>query len=379
MSDHRHRYVIAGAGGIGSAAAVLLAALGQEDCDLVLWDADQATLQRAAATVPQGRKVRNLDTVCGPAGEDSRELLQVLGSADVLLDCLPGSAIVAAATLALRHGLHYANLTAHVAETAEIQQLARGAATAFVLQTGLAPGFVNVVACRMVRDFCRDFEVETVDRVKMRVGALTEHAQAPHFYAFTWSPVGVAKEYLDPAVVVRDFAVTRRPSLSERETLILDGVQYEEALTSGGAADLPEALASRVRDLDYKTLRYPGHWGWVEGLLATLPPQGDERVSALQDLMERSVPHSEDDRVVIYASVEGDDRRGVPHLREAVYQVRPTVLDGVRLRAIQTTTAAPLVEVAHLLLQGGYKGPVLQSQLDPDAFLSGPVVSAIYG
>jgi len=385
MKSDRKRYVIAGAGGIGTAAGVLLAVVGREDCDLVLWDADAKALKRAHDRLPRDGHVRSVETLEVARGEVPAELSRTLESADIVLDCLPGAAAPFVARLALEHRLHYANLTEHVAETRQILDLARGAETGFALQTGLAPGFINVVALRLFNDFCRDFNVERVNRIRMRVGALTVHAQAPHFYAFTWSPSGVATEYLEPAVVVRDYATTTRPSLSERETLIIDGVTYEEDLTSGGAADLPEALAGRVRELDYKTLRYPGHYDWVAAQVAAMGAagngdgHGNGRIGALQEVMERDIPRCEEDRVVVYASVQGRDEHGVPRLREEVHHVRPVELGGVRLRAIQTATAAPLVEVAQMLLAGGYRGPVLQSRIDPDAFVGGRFVSRIYG
>jgi len=382
MNQDRSRFVIAGAGGIGTAAGVLLAALGERDYDLVLWDANAGNLERAAATIPRDHRVRSVETLHVARGETPPELHRALEAADIVLDCLPGSAAPFVARLALEHRLHYVNLTEHVAETDEILALSRDAETAFVLQTGLAPGFSNIVGHRLFRDLCHDFEIDKIDRLKMRVGALTVHAHAPHFYGFTWSPAGVATEYLKPAVVVRDFEKTNRPSLSRRETLIVGGVVYEEDLTSGGAADLPDALAGRVRDLDYKTLRYPGHYAWVEEKLAELREEGHEGkalIRALQTVMEAAIPRVEDDRVVVYAAAEGRDSRGIPHLYEEAHRVHPGVFAGVRLRAIQTTTAAPMVEVAHLLLDGAYRGPVLQSEIDPDGFLGGPFVSAVYG
>jgi saccharopine dehydrogenase-like NADP-dependent oxidoreductase len=382
MKSERKRYVIAGAGGIGTAAGVLLAVVGREDCDLVLWDSDPEALKRAHDRMPRDGHVRSVETLHVPPGETPEALHRVLAAADIVLDCLPGAAAPGVAQLCLDHRLHYANLTEHVAETDRILAMTRGAETGFVLQTGLAPGFINVVALRLFHDFCRDFRVETVERIKMRVGALTVNAQAPHFYGFTWSASGVATEYLEPAVVVRGGEKTTRPSLSERETLIIDGVAYEEDLTSGGAADLPDALAGRCRDLDYKTLRYPGHYDWVAQQVAALGAGGgggDGRHAALQEMMEREIPRCEEDRVVVYAAVQGRDERGVPHLREEVHHVHPVELGGVRLRAIQTSTAAPLVEVAHMLLKGGYRGPVLQSEIDPYDFLGGRFVSRIYG
>lgn len=64
---------------------------------------------------------------------------------------------------------------------------------------------------------------------------------------------------------------------------------------------------------------------------------------------------------------------------EKAYFVEPLEINGHSLRAIQTTTAAPLCEAAMMLLTNEYKGVILQSQLEPSRFLAGKFVSRIYG
>src|SRR5260370_26323368 len=134
---------------------------------------------------------------------------------------------------------------------------------------------MDVVGSGLFQRFCRQHQVTTAAAVQMRVGALTTTARPPHYYGFTWSSIGVATEYVEPATVIRDGKRTTRPSLSDRETILIHRVLYEEALTSGGAADLPQVLAGRVDRLDYQTLRYPGHYPWVRSLLASGPPRVD--------------------------------------------------------------------------------------------------------
>lgn len=63
---------------------------------------------------------------------------------------------------------------------------------------------------------------------------------------------------------------------------------------------------------------------------------------------------------------------------DKAYFVEPLAINGHSLRAIQTTTAAPLCESAMMLLGGGYKGVVLQSQIEPKSFMTGKFVSNIY-
>jgi saccharopine dehydrogenase-like NADP-dependent oxidoreductase len=372
-----HTVFIAGAGGIGEAAAAILQAWSDFRVDLVLGDSDAARLHAACGRLEHrgvdGGTVRG---VVMPLVGSSPELERALDGAEVLLDCLPGNQAPRLARLALQYGLHYANLTEYVAESAAISELARDAETGFILQTGLAPGFVNVLGKSLVDDFLATWDVDRIERLAMRVGALPQHAEGPHYYAFTWSTVGVATEYVKDAIVVRDHHKRTVPALSERETLFLGGEAYEADLTSGGAADLPDALHAQVRTLDYKTIRHPGHYAWVESILRAASP--DERISHLQRAMETSIPSIEEDVVLVYASVEGFDPQGIRRGIQRSFRIHPMTVGGHRLRAIQTTTAAPLAECANMLLTGRYRGVVQQSHIDTREFLTGRYVSRVF-
>jgi len=212
----------------------------------------------------------------------------------------------------------------------------------------------------------------------MKVGGLTRHATSPHYYGFTWSPAGVATEYVKDTYCIRDFEKTTVPALSERERIIINGITYEADLTSGGSADLPDALAGKVKRLDYKTLRYPGHYEWVTKQLS-ITPSGQDKAEYLQQHMEAVIPRVEDDLVLIYASVEGKDKEGRWQKTEHTYNLHPQPVGRHVLRAMQATTAAPLAEAAALLMEGKHKGVVLQSHIDPEAFLKGRYVTAVYG
>jgi saccharopine dehydrogenase-like NADP-dependent oxidoreductase len=273
--------------------------------------------------------------------------------------------------------MHYANLTEYVAETEEIMALAKDAETGFVLQTGLAPGFINVLAMSLYNEFVEKYENDKVEKVGMKVGALTAHAHQPHFYGFTWSPIGVATEYVKNSRVIRDHKITEKPALSSRERIVIGARTYEADLTSGGAADLPDFFEGKAKSLDYKTLRYPGHYDWVESIIRKLPKDKD-LPNTLQDVMLRAVPSVEDDMVLVHASVDGFDIAGRRRMLEKAFFVEPLEINGKSLRAIQTTTAAPLCESAMMLLKDNHKGVVPQSQVVPDDFLNGNFVSRVY-
>lgn len=381
MSMHfeKRHVLIAGAGGIGRAVGLLLREIGETPPHLSIGDIHAERAQEAADWIT-GRsaipgEVRPFHLL---RDEDGNGMRQALEAADLLLDCLPGSEAPRMARLARTYGLHYANLTEYVAETDQVIEIARGAETSFVVQTGLAPGVINVLGHGLLRRFLHHYRVERAERLSLRTGALTEHAVPPHFYGFTWSPIGVATEYLMPCRALRGGELVDLPALGEVEPVRLAGTDYEEGLTSGGVADLPQALADRLWNLDYKTLRHPGHYGWVKQTLADL---GDvpNRPVALERRMREAIPLVDNDVVLLYAGIQGHDAGG--HLRraEVFRRVQPVEVGGRWLRAIQSTTAAGLAETARMLLEGNLpSGPVVQSRIDPEEFLAGPFVDRVY-
>ena len=372
-----HKIVIAGAGGIGRAVGLILAEWSDLPLEIAIGDVDSERADGAAAWIREDQGGRAaVHSFPMPAEGSDETLERVLAGADVLLDCLPWSQAVRMAELARRHDLHYANLTEHMPSSDRIAEIAEGSSRAFVLQTGLAPGFIDVLGHKLFQDFCRRHEVDRVESLRLRVGALPALALPPHYYGFTWNTVGVATEYLEESRVIRGGELVPRPSLTEVAEVHLGALVLEEALTSGGAADLPAALAGRVDSLDYKTLRYPGHWSWVHDRIAEL--QGVDPIAELEAVLLKAIPQVERDQVVIYAAVEGLDHAGERHRVDESLIVRPCQVGRHTLRAIQSTTAAGLAESARMLLVDGLEGVVQQSRIDPEVYLNGPFIRKVY-
>lgn len=304
---------------------------------------------------------------------------EILTKGDIILDCLPGAQAPRMAQFCVDYKLHYTNLTEYVAETNQIMELAKDADTGFVLQTGVAPGFVNILGNYLYHQFQEQYGTDELELMEMKVGAISENASAPHFYNFTWSPIGVATEYVKDAIIVKDNKVTTVPSLSDRQELVLEGKRYEDNFTSGGAADFPDAFKDKIKNLHYKTIRFVGHYDWVQEQLDTFDDNAN-KADLLEDLMLDQIPSVENDHIIIYCRVKGKDKDGRIRAIDKVINVYPMKVGTKSLRAIQSTTAAPLCECARMLLQGEAKAGInLQSQLDPKAFIEGPYVKMVYG
>ena len=378
MNKH-HTIIIAGAGGIAQAVALILAEWSKVTPTIFIGNRTLSKAKALVQWIEDGTtKPCNVKAFHLSEKSLSKEMEDVFNQGDIILDCLPGSQAPKIAHFAKDFNMHYANLTEYVAETDKIKQLAKDARTGFILQTGLAPGYIDVLANHLFKEFCKDGKVDKVDTLEFKVGALTKNAIAPHYYGFTWSPVGVATEYIKEAEVIRNYKKTKLPSLSERVSIIINGTTYEEDLTSGGAADLPDALKGKVNSLDYKTLRFPGHYGWVEEQINNLS-DSNKPIEALQHIMENQIPHIEDDQIVLFAAVQGKDDNGILRRREISKQILSLMVGKHLLRAIQTTTAVPLIQSAQLVLESPIKGVLLQSQIEPKPFLNGNFIVPVYG
>ena len=374
----KHTIFIAGAGGIGKAAALILANDDRLKYHIILGDVNKTTLEAAKKYVINGTAVDVIIDVHIMDGGDEEALETLMPSVDVILDCLPGKFAPKMARLAKAYHCHYANLTEYVAETNEIIDIAKDADTCFVLQTGLAPGFINILGMKLLSTLQQRYSMESIDHLEMKVGALSTYAVSPHYYAFTWSTVGVATEYVKDSVILKNGEVISVKALSDPKTLNIDGVVYEDNFTSGGAADLPHALKGIVKNVDYKTLRYPGHYAWVAKQLEDIG-HGPHTIKVLEDRMKSQIPHVEDDVVVVYAAVQGVDKDGLVRRTEKAYHIEPSMVGNHKLKAIQTTTAAPLCQMAYLMITQQWKGLKLQSKIDPDLFLAGHFVKKVYG
>jgi len=367
------KVIIAGAGGIGRACALMLLEKYQNQIEITLADINRAQMEAAKKWISRGLNHQNPSIDLFDLSKINIDTWKPL--MNLLLDCTPGRFATQMARVAFRAQAHYANLTEWVKATQDILQLTKEAPSAFALQTGLAPGFINLYSLKLIQHFKSKYPNVKPQTVKMRVGALSRYASSPTYYAFTWSPEGVSAEYLNDSEVLHDFKCIRKPALSDREQLMIDGELFEADLTSGGSADLPQFFEDQIQNLDYKSLRYPGHFDWAQELIRETPQIDAARLTSR--FMER-IPFHEEDRIIIYVSVSGvEDQKTVELVRHK--EVLPLLKNQVYLSAIQRTTAAALAQTAELLLTDQFSGPLLQSDYPLDQFLNGSFIRDHYG
>jgi saccharopine dehydrogenase-like NADP-dependent oxidoreductase len=347
------KIVLAGAGKIGGMIAGLLTSSGDYQVTVVDRSAEQL------ASLPQHSRLRTrqLDLT------DGAQLLDTLQGQFAVLSAAPYSITSHIARAARQAGVHYLDLTEDVATTRLVKTLAADACSAFIPQCGLAPGFISIVANDLAKRF------DSLDCVRLRVGALPQFPSNALNYNLTWSTDGVINEYIERCEAVVDGRLREVPAMEELEEFSLDGTRYEAFNTSGGLGTLCETLEGKVRNLNYKTIRYPGHCGLMRVLLNDLGLRNRREV--LKDILENAVPATMQDMVIVFVTVTGE-RRGRYVQETYARSIYGQKIAGVQRTAIQVTTAAGICAMLDMLVEGKLpkQGFVRQEEIDLDTFLA---------
>jgi saccharopine dehydrogenase-like NADP-dependent oxidoreductase len=350
-----HRVLLLGAGKIGRMIARFLMDSG--DYDVLVGDAHGPALERIAMLT--GARIVQIDA------SDEEQLSAAMTGVESVVSALSFQHNPLVAQAALKAGVSYFDLTEDVATTRRVSALAERAADGqiFMPQCGLAPGFISIVAHDLTTWF------ERLDSVSMRVGALPQFPTGHLKYNLTWSTDGLINEYCNPCEAIHNGRRIETLALEGLEHFSLDGVHYEAFNTSGGVGSLCDTLAGRVRELNYKTVRYIGHRDPMKLLVDEL--RLDERRDLLKDILENAVPVTFQDVVVTFSTVTGW-RKGLLVQKSDARKIYHRFIGGEEWSAIQITTAAGLCAVLDLHATGrlARRGLVRQEQVKLEDFLS---------
>jgi saccharopine dehydrogenase-like NADP-dependent oxidoreductase len=329
------KVLILGAGKVGSLIACLLSETG--DYHVYVGDSDEEVIKRVEEMACANLAAQKLDA------SHRSDLEQFLEShaVDAVFSCLPYYCNFLVAEMALKYRLDYFDLTEDVEVARHIAGISTGAQTAFVPQCGLAPGFISIIANELMTHF------EQLETVKLRVGALPINPSNALKYSLTWSTDGLINEYGNLCHGVENGVATVLLPLEGYETIEVDGLLYEGFNTSGGIGTLAETYRNKVRTMNYKTLRYPGHCEKVHFLMQDLKLNRDR--DTLKRILENAVPKTVQDVVLIYVSVTGK-QAGELFEENYVKKFYPCKIANRLWSAIQVTTASGLCAVADMIL-----------------------------
>lgn len=302
---------------------------------------------------------------------DRQAMPEKFSQFDAVLSCLPYHLNIAVADAAHAAGIHYFDLTEDVPTTKHIIGLSETSKGLMAPQCGLAPGFVGIVGASLIGAF------DTCRSVRMRVGALPQNPTGLMGYSFNWSPEGVVNEYLNDCEVIEDGERKWVSPMEWHETLYIDGVKLEAFTTSGGLGTMCDTYHGVVDNIDYKTMRYPGHMELMNFFFHELLLR--ERRELAGEILVHAKPPVDHDVVYVHVAAEGtiDDRLS---RKEFVRAYRPIEIAGKERTAIAWTTAGSVVAVIEMIRDGllPQSGFLKQEDIPLTAFL-GTRTGAFYG
>ncbi|MDJ0621667.1 MAG: saccharopine dehydrogenase C-terminal domain-containing protein [Desulfocapsaceae bacterium] len=293
---------------------------------------------------------------------DPQALVKILAKFDAVISCLPYTYNLEIAKAAQTQGVHYFDLTEDVPTTQAIKSMSENATAVLAPQCGLAPGFIAIVGAFLAAGFDR------VRSIKLRVGALPQNPTGLLGYAFNWSPEGVVNEYLNDCEVIENGLHKWVSPMEWLETLVINGIQLEAFTTSGGLGTMCETFLGRVENLDYKSIRYPGHVKLMNFFFHELLMRDNRQMAG--EILTNAKPAVNDDVVFVHASGEG--WKGEHLLRdEFVKAYYPLTIDDLSCRAISWTTAASICAVVEMVSEAilPERGFIKQEEISLEKFL----------
>lgn len=338
--------LVLGSGIVGTAAAWDLVRRGH---DVAVADDDNDAARSAAS-------ISGADATVIDAG-DTASLIRELDRFDIVVAAVPYRFGLAVATAALTTGTHYLDFGGNPTVVASQRRLHNQAVDAGVMvvpDCGLAPGLANVLA----EDLIASSSKGVIDSIQLRVGALPQEPVGALGYQLAFNPAGLINEYAEPCEIIRDGEYTIVEPLTRFEDVEWEGWGPLEAFsTAGGTSTMPLRHVGRVRSLEYKTLRYPGHGIVFRSLLEMGmfdEPQrtiGSVAVSPrafLLEALDRTMPRGEPDVVLVRVWHDQDGMR-------TTLQITDVEQGG--FSALARTTAFPATALADLIARGSVDRP----------------------
>ncbi|MEW6685522.1 MAG: saccharopine dehydrogenase C-terminal domain-containing protein [Candidatus Edwardsbacteria bacterium] len=370
-----YKYVVLGAGRQGVAIAYDLAKFCEAN-SIVLADKDLKIAQRGTERIGSLLQT-SIATAKTADAADPRELTKLFLGANSVISAVPYYFNLELAKSAIEAKANFCDLggnTGIVLRELKLDKEAKKAGVTVVPDTGLMPGLGNTLAVYAIN------KLETTDEIHIYCGGLPQNPRPPLNYKLVFSIEGLLNEYFGTAYVLRYGKVKEIPTFSELEEIEFDPPvgKCEAFVTSGGTSTCPWTFEGKIKEYDYKTVRYPGHYDKIKalldlGFLDSKPLKVKDAEIKPRDftciLLSQNINFPEDHDLVVLRIVA----RGM--FKSRAVEIKMNIIDyhdeNTGFSAMERTTGFPAAIVAYHLAQGlAPKGAVpLEKAIEPMRFL----------
>ncbi len=344
------KVLVMGSGQMGKGAAFDLA--GQDSVEqIILADIDLRAAEALAKEIGPKAIAEKVDA------KNRAELVKVFSKVDSVVSAVSYTVNKLHTEVAIETGTHMCDLGGNqsiVENQIEMSDQAKDAGITVVPDCGVAPGMVSVLARHGIE------YLDRIESVKIRVGGLQQEPKPPLNYALIFAVEGLINEYVEPCVAIRNGKIVNEDPLVGFEEIIFPEPfgKLEAFNTSGGTSTLPQTYLGKVNELDYKTIRYPGHghkmWcllklGFMNSKEIDIDGKKVSPRRVLEKLLENNLPPSGKDATLIRVMVEG--WKGTES-RKIEYEVVDLFDDSTGLTSMMRTTSFPAAVTALMMADG---------------------------
>ena len=366
------KILVLGAGRMGLGAVFDLVHNSPQVEAVTVADSDFSKAEQVAKTVASEKvTAKQLDV------SNISEVVELMKSHDSAISCVNYWYNVELSKAAIATKTNFCDLGGNnyiVDEQLALDSMARKAGISIIPDCGLAPGMVSILAMHGAVRF------EETEEIHIRVGGLPQNPKPPLDYQLVFSVEGLINEYIEVARVIREREITEVESMTEIESLAFDGFPPLEAFqTSGGTSTLPDTFLGKIKELDYKTIRYAGHCEKFKTMIDLGLCSSEEilvdyaRVTPRRvfgELLTKHLPADEPDYVLVRLEFVGTAGGATKRLR---YDIVDRQDEQTGLSAMMRTTAFPASIIAQMMASGAclMRGATPQEKaIDPEKFVA---------
>lgn len=345
------KILVLGAGRMGLGAVYDLAHNSPDIEAVTIADSNFERAQAVAETVDSAKVAAvQLDV------SDFAQTLSIMKGHDAAISCVNYWFNLSLSRVAIETRCNFCDLGGNnyvVDDQLALDEEAKRAGINIIPDCGLAPGMVSVLAMHGAKQF------HEIEEIHIRVGGLPQNPKPPLNYQLVFSVEGLINEYIEKARVIRGGEITEVESMTELELLEFESFPPLEAFqTSGGTSTLPDTFLGKIRELDYKTIRYAGHCEKFKTMIDLGLCSSEELLvdyvkvtprKVFGELLQRNLPAGEPDYVLVrldFVGIKDGERK---HLR---YDIVDKFDEATGLSAMMRTTAFPASIIAQMMARG---------------------------
>ena len=308
---------------------------------------------------------------------DYAAVVDLMRGHESVISCVNYWYNLALSKAAIETGANFCDLGGNnyiVDEQLALDAEAKAAGVNIIPDCGLAPGMVSLLAMHGAAKF------DEIEEIHIRVGGLPQNPQPPLNYQLVFSVEGLINEYIETARVIRDGRLKTIESMTEIESLSFDGFPPLEAFqTSGGTSTLPDTFLGKIRELDYKTIRYAGHCEKFKVMMELGLCSSDEILLDFQkvnprkvfgELLQKHLPADGPDYVLVRLDFVGTKNGETKRMR---YDIVDKKDEQTGLSAMMRTTAFPASIIAQMMARGDmlvHGATPQEKAIDSDKFVA---------